>query len=722
MKDAREYSEKFDLFFKTYDQVAPYVGLENTARTYFESKRNWCDKLKEPEFPVAFLGTFSAGKSTLINAIIGREILPEATESETAIPTYIRKGNQDKIVIHYLDEAAKVSLRNLYIDEIQRALQPDEQNDFGSREEFLKSVNLKEYIDSLEKMIPKLEKYNKNTINMQSLTDLKKLSGMWGVVKTPREERKLSETHLSQFVTKKNDYILLVDKVEVYLSDIDIPEDVVLVDLPGLGVVNPRHRKITEEFVEKKAKAFVVCMMPKKLLEGDEIKLLERINKRNPNILKRAFWVINQWETLTELQRKEEIANFEKRTIQYRFDISQDRCFKTSALLSLMLICLANGTMEKTQKLKSHLKDFEQLMKLSPGGAKEMLSKDRYTKPFLDFKGKLFDYLRTNAYGEFLNDARSSLSELVRNLLNDLHTMHGSSITNSRTVLIGENAKRITGDFIATITEIIKENAKRMRTEEIDEIVFWDFAENQEIQEQIIQSIAQIDRRTLANDLSKGMDMQLNLSRLPQKVEEKIKISQKLREKLAEVVRLNVFQKFTSSLRKSLLEQEGEAYLPVELQKSIKSKLSWQALNLRFKGVSDYLFYDYGDEIDEIGLTLKDSVKKTENKSKKIPPSQKTKVRDESLNQVLIKYQKGLCEYIAELGGDVRKYSNRSVKNYVEELEEDLLNLLDKEQDKIFKQITVILDSSSDMDSEIDAEVKKQEAIRNASETLKRLN
>ena len=94
-----------------------------------------------------------------------------------------------------------------------------------------------------------------------------------------------------------------MDKVEVFLEELNIDNDIVLVDLPGLGVDNKRHVEFTKDYIKEKAKAFVVCMSPFKVLQGQEIEFLSQINKNNPTIIQRAFWVINQWDLPNKTQQ-----------------------------------------------------------------------------------------------------------------------------------------------------------------------------------------------------------------------------------------------------------------------------------------------------------------------------------------------------------------------------------------------------------------------------------
>lgn len=65
--------------------------------------RNLAERWRARTFHLAVLGQFKRGKSTLVNALLGRPLLPAAVLPLTAIPTFIRRGKPERLVVHFLD-------------------------------------------------------------------------------------------------------------------------------------------------------------------------------------------------------------------------------------------------------------------------------------------------------------------------------------------------------------------------------------------------------------------------------------------------------------------------------------------------------------------------------------------------------------------------------------------------------------------------------------------
>lgn len=70
--------------------------------------RSLARRWRERTFHLAVLGQFKRGKSTLINALLGRNLLPSSALPVTAIPTFIRAGSPERLLVHRLDGTTQV--------------------------------------------------------------------------------------------------------------------------------------------------------------------------------------------------------------------------------------------------------------------------------------------------------------------------------------------------------------------------------------------------------------------------------------------------------------------------------------------------------------------------------------------------------------------------------------------------------------------------------------
>lgn len=109
--------EKQETLFQSLNNVAALVGPKNTTSggkqtglnlsLENENCLNAARTVRDGLFRVVVMGTFSSGKSTFINALIGNKILPVSAKACTAILTYIQYGmNEDKVEVHMKDEVS----------------------------------------------------------------------------------------------------------------------------------------------------------------------------------------------------------------------------------------------------------------------------------------------------------------------------------------------------------------------------------------------------------------------------------------------------------------------------------------------------------------------------------------------------------------------------------------------------------------------------------------
>ena len=75
------------------------LGLE----FYIDTLKRERDKLQSKAFRFLVIGDKNRGKSTIINVLLGEELLPEGAVATTAIPTFIKYGKKKKMTLYYDD-------------------------------------------------------------------------------------------------------------------------------------------------------------------------------------------------------------------------------------------------------------------------------------------------------------------------------------------------------------------------------------------------------------------------------------------------------------------------------------------------------------------------------------------------------------------------------------------------------------------------------------------
>jgi len=85
-------ASKLSLLLKHTSSLVDGVGPVFTSQV--QSLRDLLGRLREQRFHLAVLGQFKRGKSTLLNALLGEDVLPASVIPLTAIPTFVHAGNE----------------------------------------------------------------------------------------------------------------------------------------------------------------------------------------------------------------------------------------------------------------------------------------------------------------------------------------------------------------------------------------------------------------------------------------------------------------------------------------------------------------------------------------------------------------------------------------------------------------------------------------------------
>ncbi len=253
--------EAFEYQARTIERLSALYSLpefpQNSQLT--EKMRNFLSICRHPEFQIAFVGTIKTGKSTLINALLGKNYASMAVTPETAALTKFRASPKDYVHVTFYTEEEWEQL-------------------WASRS------NAEKY----------MEEYNR--LNAESCKD------KW-VGHPPLIEQSLTseevEGELAKWSSSKSPEHYFVKEIDVGISTLppEFPPQVVLVDTPGLFDPVAYRSQLTKEYI-RRANAVFVCVEAKKLPDPEtkvisDVLALSSRNKEKVYIIATHLDVLN---------------------------------------------------------------------------------------------------------------------------------------------------------------------------------------------------------------------------------------------------------------------------------------------------------------------------------------------------------------------------------------------------------------------------------------------
>ena len=210
------------------------------------------------EFHIALVGAIKAGKSTLINALLGYEYASTKVTPETAALTKFRRGNRNYVHVSFY---SKKEWERLW----------KSAND-SKAEVFLEEYRQLNANAVKEQWVGRTEE----TFDCKEKEDVVKEILRWTSSRSPEH--------------------YFVKEVEVGLKDIDLPEGVVLVDTPGLDDVVEYRSNITREYIDR-ANAVLVCVKSD-ALTGQEMATIYSVFSNTRYKPEKVYIVATQLDTL----------------------------------------------------------------------------------------------------------------------------------------------------------------------------------------------------------------------------------------------------------------------------------------------------------------------------------------------------------------------------------------------------------------------------------------
>lgn len=256
--------------------------------------RTFLEKCTSPEFHIALVGAIKAGKSSLINAMLGEELASTEVTPETAALTKFRRSNKkDYIAVSF------------YNDNEWKAL-------WKSASGVEDSKFMQEYRDlQAEKEKSQWVGHPDIQVECDTKEDLKETIRKW--------TSSQSATHY------------FVKEVVVGLNEFDFPEGVILVDTPGLNDAVAYRSEITKNYIDR-ANAVLVCVKADNLT-GSELNTICGVFSNARYNPEKVFIIATQQDSLND-----PIEDWKKQRAAWMQYLKDKICYGSEMLASKNLI------------------------------------------------------------------------------------------------------------------------------------------------------------------------------------------------------------------------------------------------------------------------------------------------------------------------------------------------------------------------------------------------
>lgn len=255
------------------------------------------------EFHIALVGAIKAGKSTLINALLGYAYASTKVTPETASLTKFRKGNCNYVKVSF------------YTSQEWNRL-------WASAKEARAEVFLEEYEEL------KAETQKSNWLDQPEKT-----------FQCGTKEELVDE--ISKWTSSQSANHYFVKEVEVGLEDFDLPEGVILVDTPGLDDVVQYRSNITRDYIDR-ANAVLVCVKAD-ALTGQEMATIHSVFANTRYNPEKVYIVATQIDSLNrpdqhwKEQREEWLKSLKNKGAYGSLELASKNLIGVSAYLYTLL-------------------------------------------------------------------------------------------------------------------------------------------------------------------------------------------------------------------------------------------------------------------------------------------------------------------------------------------------------------------------------------------------
>ena len=410
-------------------------GLQSEIDKYISTASN-------PEYQIAIVGAIKAGKSTLINALLGYDLASVDVTPETATLTKIKASEKNYVKTSF------------YTNEDWDKIWSQANNPKKKAEVFLK-----EY-ESINAESVKNSFINKKEVIFES------------------ENYVELKEEIKKWTSSKAKEHYFVKEIEIGLSSLDLDKQICIVDTPGLNDVVEYRSNITLEYIDR-ANAVIVCVNAK-TLRNEELLTIARVFSRARHKKDKIYVLGTQLDTLNS------IDDWKKQKLEWKKYLFSDEFYDNPKLMESNLLgvsaYLYNG-LNEVRLERSTIAKYESMKLISEDEADEL----RYLSKKEDFA---LDYAIKSKILEF-----SNIDKIKNIVFRTLIDKFNETILNDNVENYNLTKARIT-EFKTKHIKSVKEllDATKLSKEELETTIEMKKKEMDEMKKKINEISTSVDK------------------------------------------------------------------------------------------------------------------------------------------------------------------------------------------------------------------------------------
>lgn len=256
--------EAFAFHAEKVERLQALLALPEFSRNekLGENMRDFLSLCRHPEFQIAFVGTIKTGKSTLINALLGKNYASMDVTPETAALTKFRVSPRDYVKVDFYTETEWKELWKTR----------------HNADKFMEEYELLDAESHKHEWVGHKPIYNEVTSDEV-------------------------EDELRKWSSSKSAEHYFVKEIEVGISTLakDFPPQVVFVDTPGLFDPVSYRSDLTKKYI-RRANAVFVCVDANKI-QQQEIETISTVLSVSSNNKEKVHIVATHWDKLNKPEK-----------------------------------------------------------------------------------------------------------------------------------------------------------------------------------------------------------------------------------------------------------------------------------------------------------------------------------------------------------------------------------------------------------------------------------